>query len=161
MNPGTLALLRRLGMADRLETRGLPVAGMILTGADGVEVETRYPKGLQGRALVRRELDWSLLQQATAAGAEFEPWTTVRRAELDSGVSGVAVKGVSVRSTVSAMSRQVNVSDSLGLSTSGSRPASVSTWKPLHTPSTSPPSPAKCVTAAMIGENRAIAPQRR
>src|SRR5947209_7542337 len=54
VNPGTIALLRRLGMAERLETRGLAVAGMIVTGADGVVVEGAYPDGLQGRALVRR-----------------------------------------------------------------------------------------------------------
>ena len=95
VNPGTVALLRRLDMADRLETRGLPVAGMIVTGADGVAVESPYPNGLQGRALVRRELDWSLLQHATAAGAEFEPWTTVRRAVVDDGVAG-GVSGVIV-----------------------------------------------------------------
>jgi flavin-dependent dehydrogenase len=92
VNPGTLALLRRLDMSDRLEARGLPVAGMIVTGADGVAVESRYPDGLQGRAIVRRELDWSLLQQATAAGADFEPCSSVRRAVLDDqGVSGVIV----------------------------------------------------------------------
>src|SRR5688572_25661650 len=60
VNPGTLALLRRLDLAERLETRGLPVDGMIVTGADGVSVESRYPDGLRGRSLVRRELDWSL-----------------------------------------------------------------------------------------------------
>ena len=54
VNPGTLTILRRLGLADRLETRGLPITGMILTGADGVAVEAPYPNGLQGRALVRR-----------------------------------------------------------------------------------------------------------
>lgn len=102
VNPGTLALLRRLGMADRLETRGLPIAGMIVTGADGVAVETAYPNGLHGRALVRRELDWSLLQQATAAGAEFEPWTTVRRAVVVRGVNGLVVKGVVVKGVVNA-----------------------------------------------------------
>src|SRR5438093_3093948 len=64
VNPGTIALLRRLRMADRLEARGLPVPGMIATGADGVAVGTPYPDGLQGPAIVRRALDWSLLQQA-------------------------------------------------------------------------------------------------
>ena len=97
VNPGTLALLRRLDMADRLETRGLPVAGMIVTGADGVAVESPYPNGLQGRALVRRELDWSLLQHATAAGAEFEPRTTVRRAVWNDGGAG-GITGVIVDS---------------------------------------------------------------
>src|SRR3954464_3538996 len=60
VNPGTVALLRTLGMADRLETRGLAIDGMLVTGADGVAVEGRYPNGLQGRSLLRRELDWSL-----------------------------------------------------------------------------------------------------
>ena len=75
VNPGTIALLRGLGMGDRVEARGLPIEGMMITGADGVAVESRYPDGLRGRAIVRRELDWSLLQQAIAAGAAFEPWT--------------------------------------------------------------------------------------
>ena len=48
VNPGTLALLGRLGLADRLETRGLPIAGMIVTGADGVAVEAPYPDGSAG-----------------------------------------------------------------------------------------------------------------
>ena len=43
----------------------------------------------------------------------------------------------------------------------GSRPASVSTWKPLQMPSTGPPSRANAATAAVTGENRAIAPGRR
>src|SRR5262249_31421791 len=55
VNPGTLALLRRLGMADRIEARGLPVDGMIVSGGDGVVVRGAYPEGLQGRAIVRRE----------------------------------------------------------------------------------------------------------
>ena len=43
----------------------------------------------------------------------------------------------------------------------GSRPASVSTWKPLQIPTTGPPSAAKSATASMTGENRAMAPGRR
>ena len=53
VNPGTLALLRRLGLADRLETRGLPIDGMIVTGADGVAVESalsRRPAGASAGA---------------------------------------------------------------------------------------------------------------
>jgi flavin-dependent dehydrogenase len=83
-------------MADRLETRGLAVAGMIVTGVDGVAVETAYPHGLLGRAIVRRELDWSLLQHAIAAGAEFEPLTSVRRALVEENGDGVAANGVVV-----------------------------------------------------------------
>jgi flavin-dependent dehydrogenase len=119
VNPGTLALLRRLNMADRLEARGLPVAGMIVTGADGVAVESRYPDGLQGRAMVRRELDWSLLQQATAAGAEFEPCTSVRRAIMDDDVvSGVVVNDERMRRArvvIAADGRHSTLAFALGL----------------------------------------------
>src|SRR6266446_4332024 len=119
VNPGTLALLRRLHMADRLEARGLPVAGMIVTGADGVAVESSYPDGLQGRAMVRRELDWSLLQQATAAGAEFEPCASVRRPIVDDDVvSGVIVNDermLRARVVIAADGRHSTLAFALGL----------------------------------------------
>src|SRR3989442_5424675 len=54
VNPGALALLRRLGMAETLDAEGLRIDGMRVTG-DGVSVEGRYPDGLHGRAMVRRE----------------------------------------------------------------------------------------------------------
>src|SRR6266566_2942896 len=57
LNPGTLARLRRLGVVEEIERRGLPVAGMLVTGEGGVAIEGRYPGGRMGRALVRRELD--------------------------------------------------------------------------------------------------------
>src|SRR6202049_2240520 len=60
VNPGTLAMLRRLRMAERLESRGLAIVGMLVTGADGVTVESPYPDGLEGRSLVRREPGWAL-----------------------------------------------------------------------------------------------------
>lgn len=122
VNPGTLALLRRLNLADRLEARGLPVAGMIVTGTDGVAVKAPYPEGLQGRAMVRRELDWSLLQQATAAGAEFEPCTSVRRAivdeEVPGGISGVVVndeRTIRARVVIAADGRHSTLAFGLGL----------------------------------------------
>src|ERR1051326_259086 len=61
INPGTLALLRRLEVSADIEQRGLRVEGMILTGERGVAVEGRYPGGVSGRAIVRRELDAILL----------------------------------------------------------------------------------------------------
>ena len=119
VNPGTLALLRRLNMADRLEARGLPVAGMIVTGADGVAVESAYPDGLQGRAMVRRELDWSLLQLAMAAGADFEPCISVRRAVVDdNGVGGAIVnddREVRARVVIAADGRHSTLAFGLGL----------------------------------------------
>src|SRR5882762_6695734 len=66
VNPGTLAALRRLGLAGPIETREW-----------GVDVACRYPRDLHGRALVRRELDGALVEQAAAAGALFEPQTVV------------------------------------------------------------------------------------
>ena len=36
VNPGTLALLRRLGVSACIDERGLPVDGMRLTGENGV-----------------------------------------------------------------------------------------------------------------------------
>src|ERR1700722_19920073 len=60
VNPGTLAVLRRLGMAHTLDASGLRIDGMYVTG-EGVAIESRYPDGLHGRALVRRELDAALL----------------------------------------------------------------------------------------------------
>ena len=55
----------------------------------------------------------------------------------------------------------MNFSFELRISTPGSNPDSHRIWKPLQTPSTRPPLPAKARTASMIGARAAIAPQRR
>src|SRR5579862_5894214 len=71
VNPGTLAELERLGAASAVHERGLRVDGMTVTGergAAGVVIEGRYPRGLCGRAILRRDLDAILLEQAIAAG---------------------------------------------------------------------------------------------
>jgi len=132
VNHGTLAMLRRLGMAEPLESRGLVIGGMTVTGADGVTVESPYPAGLEGRSLVRRELDWALLQQATAAGAEFEPLTIVRRAVVDDGacgsVGGVVVDGqpsertIRARVVIAADGRRSALAFGLGLARHPERP---------------------------------------
>jgi len=80
LNPGCLALLRRLQLSGPLEGVGLDVAGMMVTGEGGVAVEGRYPQDLRGRSIRRRDLDWALLEQARDAGALFEPGVTVREA---------------------------------------------------------------------------------
>src|SRR5471032_579021 len=64
VTPGTLARLTRLGTAQDTDARGLRVDGMLVTGARGVAIEGRYPEGRSGRAILRRDLDWLLLQQA-------------------------------------------------------------------------------------------------
>jgi flavin-dependent dehydrogenase len=95
VNPGTLAILRRLGVAGAVEARGLPVHGMRVTGANGVVIDGRYPRGLHGVAILRRDFDWILVQAAVAAGATFEPGVTVREAIVDADASGrTVVSGV-------------------------------------------------------------------
>jgi flavin-dependent dehydrogenase len=82
INPGALARLRALGVAEAIESRGLRVAGMRVTGASGIAVEARYSGGLSGCAIRRRDLDRLLLEAAVAAGSRFDP--------------GVAVRGVAI-----------------------------------------------------------------
>ena len=96
VNPGTLALLRRLGLSKPIDDRGLRVDGMRVTGPRGVAVEGRYPDGLHGRALVRRDMDWALLQQAIDVGARFEPSVAVRRAIVEESEGSRSVCGVIV-----------------------------------------------------------------
>jgi flavin-dependent dehydrogenase len=96
VNPGALARLRALGVADEIEARGLRVDGMLLTGERGVAVEGRYPDGVSGRAILRRDLDWILLQHAVAAGCDVEDGAAVRRALIEDGRGGRRVTGVAV-----------------------------------------------------------------
>jgi hypothetical protein len=71
------------------------------------------------------------------------------------------VKIVSVRSTLRLTSRHTNLSEALRISTPGSNPVSVSTWKPLQMPSTGVPALALATTSRMMGECAAMAPHRR
>jgi flavin-dependent dehydrogenase len=97
INPGTLAHLRRLGVADDIEARGLRIRGMLVTGEHGDAVVGAYPHDLAGVAIVRRELDAMLLRRAIAAGCAFEPRVAARRAILaGGGARGSRVAGVAV-----------------------------------------------------------------
>ena len=128
VNPGTLAILRRLGMAAGIDACGLAVAGMRVTGERGVVIEGRYPARVRGRALLRRHFDWMLLQDALAAGAQFEPAFTVRHALVDDGrVGGVRVSGTSggeirARVTIAADGRRSTLAFGLGLARHPARP---------------------------------------
>jgi flavin-dependent dehydrogenase len=122
VNPGTLAILRRLNVAGTIDACGLPVAGMRVTGSRGVVIEGRYPGGVGGRSLLRRHLDWMLLQDALAAGAQFEPAFTVRRALVDGNrVAGAWVSGrqfdgeLPARVTIGADGRTSTLAFGLGL----------------------------------------------
>jgi flavin-dependent dehydrogenase len=129
INPGTLGLLRRLGVSAEIERRGRPVEGMVVTGEDGVAVEGRYPRGLSGCAINRRELDAVLLRQAVAAGAVYEAGAPVRRAVLGGdGVQGVLVghdgggRAVHARVTIAADGRRSTLAFGLGLARHPARP---------------------------------------
>ena len=133
VNPGTLAALRRLGLSTRIDDRGLRVDGMRVTGPRGIAIEGRYPDGVFGRALLRRDLDWALLQHAMDAGAQFEPSTAVRRAIVEEShgspcVGGVVV-GVNGRDrelrahvTLAADGRRSTLAFGLGLARHPARP---------------------------------------
>lgn len=91
VNPGAMAVLSRYGLASAVEQRGLAIAGMRLTGPRGASVEGRYPPGVYGRSILRRDLDALLLQAAADAGV---------RVELGVRVTGPIVDHVSGRARV-------------------------------------------------------------
>jgi flavin-dependent dehydrogenase len=133
VNPGTLARLTRLGLDGDLDARALRVDGMRLTGEGGVVVEGRYPRGQSGRAIVRRDLDWMLLQQAVGAGCELESGVAVRGAIIDERRRARTVGGVTVgvnggaqsipaRVTIAADGRHSTIAFSLGLASHPKRP---------------------------------------
>ena len=133
VNPGTLDALRRLGMSRAVDARGLRVDGMRLTGPGGVAVEGRYPRGLFGRALLRRDLDAALMHEAVASGARFEDRVNVRRPLVSEqgarrSVEGVAIAAASrertirARVTIAADGRHSTLAFALGLASHPHRP---------------------------------------
>jgi flavin-dependent dehydrogenase len=111
VNPGTLAILRRLGLASTIDNSGLVIDGMIVTGEGGISVEGRYPRGLSGRALSRAELDAALLQNAIRAGARFESQVVVRSALVGTAGGCPIVEGVALGSTATIRSRVTIAAD--------------------------------------------------
>ena len=133
LNPGTLARLTALDLAAGIDERSLRVDGMRVTGERGVAIEGRYPGGASGRAITRRDLDWLLLQQAVAAGCQFEPGVAVRRAIVDQqgtarAVSGAIIGGggreqpIAARVTIAADGRHSTIAFGLGLAQHPPRP---------------------------------------
>jgi menaquinone-9 beta-reductase len=133
INPGTLARLRSLGLDAGIDQRALRVDGMKVTGERGDAIEARYPGGLSGRALTRRDLDWLLLQQAMSAGCQFEPGVAVRRAIVDDEAGAPEVVGAMVgsgrrespikaRVTIAADGRHSTIAFGLGLARHPARP---------------------------------------
>jgi flavin-dependent dehydrogenase len=95
LNPGSLALLARLGLADGLQARALRTSGMLVTGPGGARVATDYPDGYCGLAITRDALDLALLEAAIAAGACFHPAVVVSEPIVGNGdpcVAGVRAR---------------------------------------------------------------------
>jgi flavin-dependent dehydrogenase len=95
INPGALHILATQIPIARVLGESLPLDGMLLSGPGYVAVRGRYPGGLTGRAIPRRTLDVMLVEQATAAGVQFEDGVAVTAAIVDRNgcVSGVRVMG--------------------------------------------------------------------
>lgn len=126
VNPGALSVLHRLGLAQAVAD-GLPVDGMVVTG-EGVRVEGRYSRGVQGRAITRREFDCVLVAAARDAGASVEEGVLVTGPLVDTRGSRATVTGLTVRShdgrsldvaarvVIAADGRYSRVARALGLS---------------------------------------------
>lgn len=94
INPGALAILRRLGLLVAIEPRARRVAGMVVTGERGVRVQCLYGAGEGGLAIRRRDLDAALANGAVAAGARFEDGVLVRGPLVESDGVSRRVRGV-------------------------------------------------------------------
>jgi flavin-dependent dehydrogenase len=94
LNPGAMAVLASLGLADDLKSRARPLSGMLVSGP-GVAVRTTYGAGVSGWSVTRRDLDAWLLEQAIHAGAKFESGVTVHGPLMDdAGAQGSRVRGL-------------------------------------------------------------------
>ena len=78
LNPGTLSILDRLGIAGPVRHRAMAITGMNISGPNGARVSATYPDGIRGAALTRRELDILLVEAAAAAGAKLDTGVVVR-----------------------------------------------------------------------------------
>ena len=99
LNPGAMRLLAEHGMDRDIRRRSLPLEGMVLTGPRA-RVRATYGADVHGRAIVRRELDQLLLEQARAAGVDFNERTLVLGPTVDGdgAVTGVRLKRADGRS---------------------------------------------------------------
>ncbi|HEX2309867.1 MAG TPA: FAD-dependent monooxygenase [Vicinamibacterales bacterium] len=134
VNPGTLEILRRLGIAGIVERDGVPIQGMVVTGAGGERVRGEYGAGIHGVSLLRRELDWLLVRHAIGAGASFEPGVLVQEPLVEEAGGRRRVTGLRVVSrtgashdlraglTIAADGRRSRLAFHLGLAKHPERP---------------------------------------
>jgi flavin-dependent dehydrogenase len=129
INPGAIAVLRRLGLAGIAEA-GLPLGGMMVTGESGVSVVGRYGEGVCGRTLSRSDLDMALIRAAAAAGVDVDEGTLVRGPAHDGDkVTGLFVAGcdgrsvrLTARMTIAADGGRSRIARALGLACHAERP---------------------------------------
>lgn len=133
INPGALAMLRRLGMTGAFEQTALRLDGMVVTGERGVRVRADYGRGVEALSIVRTDMDAALVGAATAAGVRFEERVIVRGALIDDGavprVRGVVIAGRDGRDlripapmVIAADGRRSALAVRLGLSRQPKRP---------------------------------------
>ena len=78
INPGSLAILDRLGVSGPVRRRAMALTGMDITGPARAHVSAQYPDGIRGASLTRRDLDMMLLEAAITSGATFDSGVIVR-----------------------------------------------------------------------------------
>jgi flavin-dependent dehydrogenase len=93
INPGAVAILRRLGVLDPIERAALPIDGMIVTGERGIRIRCAYGRRT-GLAILRRHLDEALVRAAVAEGVRLEEGVLVRGPLLDDDAGVTRVRGV-------------------------------------------------------------------
>src|SRR5262249_20455484 len=127
LNPGVLAILKRLKVGSMTEVCGLPLSGMSLVGEDGITIEARYPNGLIARAITRSDFDWALLREAERAGAHVFDDTLVTEPIVETSGDRAVVGGLWMKSngarrairaavTIAADGRRSRIAFGLGLS---------------------------------------------
>lgn len=131
LNPGGVALLRGAGLAGPIESRGLPLDGMLVTGESGVSIRGTYGQGLVGRAWGRSDFDAGLIAEAAQAGVDVRMATRVQAPTVDAQgrVTGVRVRAVhgreatlAARWTIAADGRRSALGLALGLIRHPARP---------------------------------------
>jgi flavin-dependent dehydrogenase len=136
LNPGAMAVLRALGLAGFVESRGVRLDGMTVTGPNGVSVDATYAEDHRGYAISRRDLDAWLVEAAAAAGAQVELGARVCAPLVEEDAAVPRVRGVELaargrrvrlpaRLTVAADGRRSTLAFALGLAR---HPASPRRW---------------------------------
>ncbi|MFL6280735.1 MAG: FAD-dependent monooxygenase [Vicinamibacterales bacterium] len=126
LNPGALGVLQRLGLGCAAGA-SIPLAGMVVTGDDGVRVVGRYEK-VSGRGISRSDLDAALIIAAAGAGARVEQGVLVQGPMVDTSgdqpiVTGLSITGrqgksltIPARMVIAADGRHSRVARALALS---------------------------------------------